>query len=368
MAASTLTTLRFYVEDRLCDWLPHMRQFISSAQQALEAAPTPYGRASLDFSRRSILDVIDRISSGDLKARVAESGDPAHDELVRAINRMARSLEDARDRAEIEDRERAAVERRLDRAQVLAAVSSTADLLAHGIGSPLNTILGRARLSASLPGCPEEVRSALDTIAVQCDRIARVVADMLAVSRTPREPSVNRCDVVNVAADVQSFLRPECSNRGVPVNIERGSVSAATIELDAERTFQIIFNLCLNAVEAQPRGGSVSVRFLAPPGRAEGERHVAIEIEDQAPEAPASSAEPRGAGGAGGMDSASRFLDTSARIERAAREMRLVLVQGLVSDTGGTIELMRGARGGSIYRVTLRARDVSFRGAQARAI
>lgn len=363
--ASAFTVLRFYVQDYLCDWLPHMRQFIPSTRSTSEPAPASFGRAPLDISRRSILDAIDRISSEDLTARAAENGDPAHDELVRAINRMARSLEESRERTEVESRERAAVERRLDRAQVLAAVSSTADMLAHGIGSPLNTILGRARLTASLPGCPEEIRSALDTIAGQCDRIARVVADMLAVSRTPREPSVNRCDLVKVAIDVQSFLRTECASRDMPMEVERGCVTAATIELDAERTFQIIFNLCLNAIEAQPCGGSVTVRFLVPPGRAEGEGHVAVEIEDHALAASPSSTERRSIGS---VDTSSRFLDTSARIERAAREMRLVLVQGLVSDTGGTIELMRGSRGGSIYRVTLRAREVSFRAAQARAI
>lgn len=310
---------------------------------------------------KEILDTIERIGDGELEARVSEEEQGELGEIGRAINSMARSLEEAEATREASRLEREVIERRLQRSQVLAAVSCTAEDIAHGIGSPLNTILGRARLAAGLPGCSQEVRGSLETIAAQCDRIARVVADMLATSRLPRESSVNVCDLPAVAEKAIAFMESEAAPRGVSLRLDWGGSSHVFVQLDEDRTFQILYNLCLNAIESLPRGGQVTLRIVPPSKGIEADPRVSFEVEDRPPIREAGAATQTST-----QQSLSRCLDTPARIERAARDLRLALVRGLVSDTGRSIELMQGSGGGSTYRVTLRAKEASLQGPEAK--
>lgn len=284
----------------------------------------------------AIVAGVERVAAGDLTTKVTENGAEELRRLARAFNAMTASLVDARARVEHEEATRVAVERKLQHAQALAAVGQVAASIGHEIGSPLNVILGRARRLADQPGCPPSMRGELDTIAVQSERISRVVARLLVTARPPQSVG-SGSDVFQVVREALSFLGPECRQSGVRTRVEHDG-QPARVALDADRLFQVVFNLCLNALQAQRDGGEITVRLLS-----HGAPKVAFEVEDRGPGVPAEFAE--------------HVFDAffTSKGDRGGSGLGLAIVGGIVQEAGGTVELVPTDHGGARFRVGLPA-------------
>ncbi len=304
-------------------------------------------RATVGRPAAAIVAGAEAIAGGALGGTVPEQGASELARLAAAFNAMSRSLVDASVRAENEAQRRVeeetariGAERKLQHARALAAVGQVAASIAHEIGSPLGVILGRARLLAARTDCPEPIRSDLDTIATQSDRISRVVARMLATARPAKGVDKNS-DVLAVARDVLAFLGPECRQRKVVARLEgKRSLFAA---IDADRLFQVLFNLSWNAIEAQPDGGDLTIRIERVPD--ENGRRVRIEVSDAGPGVPDAIAksifEP--------------FFTTKS--DRAGTGLGLDIVSGIVREAGGTVVLATDNPSGAAFVVTLPAAE-----------
>jgi len=290
----------------------------------------------------AIVAGVERVASGDLDAEVPEKGAEELVRLARAFNAMTIALRDARARAEHESTARAAVERKLQHAQALAAAGQVAASIGHEIGSPLNVILGRARRAAEQPGCPEPMKQELETIALQSERISRVVARLLDVARPPRE-AAKESDLAVVVSEVMAFLAPELRQRNVRARLDR-SMEDARIALDPDQAFQVVFNLCLNAAQAQDEGGDLVIRVRARAGGARGDHsaRVLLEVEDRGPGVP--------------REAVDHIFEPffTMKAEQGGSGLGLAIVSGIVREAGGTIEVVSGEEGtGACFRVAL---------------
>jgi signal transduction histidine kinase len=254
--------------------------------------------------------------------------------LTGAVHEMASALDGAEAARKSERRDSVVLQGRLRRTQVGVAVRQLTDAMAHEIGSPLNTILGRARLAAQNPDCSPEIRASLETIALQAERITRLVADMLRVTRPERRQS-GECDLAAIAEKALGAIGPECERMNVPVRLER-EADSAYVKVDEERAFQIVVNACLSAVEAQPEGGNVTLRIRADGRDPSLGQRVLLEVEDQGP--PIEE-----------VDTA-ELSGLSSAID--ARGFGLMIARGLVVEAGGLFELRVGARGGAVCQFT----------------
>lgn len=299
-------------------------------------------RATVGRPAGAIVAGAERIASGDLTTTVPETGAEELARLARAFNTMTRSLGDARSRAEqevsrrlAEEEGRVAAERKLQHARALAAVGRVAASIGHEIGSPLGVILGRARLLADQPGCAPEIRGDLETIADQSERISRVVARLLAVARPP-QASGKWSDACRVARDVLQFLGPECRQRRIETRVEPGA-GEFRVELEGDQLFQVLFNLCWNAIEAQPDGGRLTLRVAGENSR------VAIDVSDAGPGVPSELAD--------------RIFDPffTTKADRSGSGLGLDIVSGIVQEVGGSVRLADAAGAGACFRVTLPA-------------
>jgi signal transduction histidine kinase len=285
----------------------------------------------------ALVEGVERVASGDLAASVPEKGAEELARLAGGFNRMSESLRQARQTLEREEAKRMATDRKLQHARALAAVGQVAASIAHEIGSPLNVILGRARRAAGLVECPERVRRELETIAEQSERISRVVSGMLAVARPPRGTR-SSADAAVVLADVLAFVEPECRQRRIAVEL-RGADAPVLLALEADQLFQVLFNLCLNAIEAQPNGGRLAVRVCRD---LEGEPpRAAIEVEDDGPGVPA--------------DLAERIFDPffTTKADRGGSGLGLDIANGIAREAGGRVELCARNGHGACFRVSL---------------
>jgi two-component system NtrC family sensor kinase len=223
------------------------------------------------------------VGSGDLRARVPVRRDDEFGRLAQEFNGMCerllasqRSLLDAQE-------ERLHMEERLRHAERLASIGRLAAGLAHEIGTPLNVIGGRAeRLLRSLQDDEPAARS-LRIICAQMERIARIVHGMLDFARM-REPRLARTEIASILAKVLELLAQKCEEARVRVVASYQGLAGAVLA-DADQIQQVFLNLCTNALDAMPRGGTLRVsaaRVDRTPPEGDGRvlPYVSITIED----------------------------------------------------------------------------------------
>jgi PAS domain S-box-containing protein len=148
--------------------------------------------------------------------------------------------------------------------------------LSHELRTPLNAILGWTRMLQG-PRLPDARREhALATIERNAHLQARLVDDILDMSRIvsgklPLE--LEPVDPVAVVWAAVDSMRPTAEARGVHVQVSCDR-DVGTVSADAGRVQQVVWNLLSNAVKFTPRGGRVTVRVRRV------EEHVELEVAD----------------------------------------------------------------------------------------
>ncbi len=240
------------------------------------------------FVRRptaSLLDAARRWSEGDLQARAQLMEAPASEfgTLARAFNTMAetlgrrraeleelnatlearvqertRDLVASRNRLQVEIAERERTEAELHQAQKLQAVGQLAGGIAHDFNNLLTAIVGaldliRRRLSPEQQSLVPLVENALDA----AQRGGRLTAQLLAFSRRQRllpVPTDLNVPVLALAGLLASTL-------GRNIRIETDlSPQLWPAMVDPTQVEAVILNLAINARDAMPDGGTLSIR------------------------------------------------------------------------------------------------------------
>ncbi len=133
--------------------------------------------------------------------------------------------------------------------------------LSHELRTPLNAILGWAQMLND--GRLDEAgrKKAVHTIMRNADAQARLVEDVLDVSRIvsgKMRLSMAAVDLTAVVATAIEMVRPAALAKGIEIT---SSLSwHSTVVGDADRLQQVAWNLLLNAVKFTPKHGRVAVR------------------------------------------------------------------------------------------------------------
>ena len=259
---------------------------------------------------------------------------------VRVVTSLVGDLvEGAERKVEAAQAERRELARRIQQAQALTIVGQVAASMAHEIGSPLNTILGWARLAAAEAGVPAPLKERFELIAQQTERITRIVQRMLATAR-PQAHAREPVDVRAVCTEVLAFLAPDLRSRGIVASLD-GDGELPRLVAVRDEVLQLVLNLAMNALQAQPRGGELRLT-LSEAGTAE-RPALRLDVADRgpgvAPELREQVFEP--------------FYSTKRA--QGGHGLGLSIVADLVREMGGTVEVESAAGGGALFRVTLPA-------------
>lgn len=101
----------------------------------------------------------------------------------------------------------------------------------------------------------------LDIMAAQADRMGRLVADLLSLSRIELNehiPPSGRVDLDRAASDVVDAVSVLTQEKGVAVDLDRGE-ARASISGDRDEILQVVQNLLDNAVKYSRPGGAVEI-------------------------------------------------------------------------------------------------------------
>ena len=132
--------------------------------------------------------------------------------------------------------------------------------LSHELRTPLNAVIGWTRLlrTGSLP--VEEIERALGSLERNAEAQARLVEDLLDMSRIVSgklQLEQRRLDFATVVRDVLAEARPTAERRNVALH--GGLFPSAAVCGEGARLRQVVANLVSNAIKFTPSGGHVNV-------------------------------------------------------------------------------------------------------------
>jgi PAS domain S-box-containing protein len=152
-----------------------------------------------------------------------------------------------------------ASKKRARASEQLATVGEFASGLAHEIGTPMNIILGYARMLEKVL-VKEKNREQARIIGEQTMRVTKLIKTLLNFSRmrpTRRVPVV----LSEVVEESLGFVKEKLRNHGIEV--ERDFAPVPLIRADPEKLEQLFLNLFVNAIDAMPSGGVLRTSIAA---------------------------------------------------------------------------------------------------------
>lgn len=221
------------------------------------------------------------------------------------------------------------------------SVIGVASMLAHEIKNPLAGIRGAAQL---LEGSTDDPTRFTQLIRAEVDRITRLIDRM--ESFTDDRPLDRAAHNVHAIVDHALGLAEAARQRGI--GVERlFDPSLPSVLVDPDSMAQALLNLIINAVEASPEGGMVTVETRYRHGvsalGADGRRRnlgVEVRVIDEGAGPPAELVD--------------HLFQPFVSSKATGRGIGLALVDKLTSDNGGRIQFSReGTPPRTVFRLLL---------------
>ena len=189
------------------------------------------------------------VSRGDLTWRVRVTSRDEVGEVAAAFGAMTESLQ-----AHIEE---------LVRAERLVLLGELAAGIAHEVRNPLEAIKGAAQVIEGQSGRDPAVAKFTRIIKDEVTELDRFLDGFLGFAR----PAPLRLEAVaanGLVEEALDLLAPLCDDRRIRLVRELADHLPA-VTADAHQVKQVLMNLCLNAIQAMPDGGTLTVATRAAP-------------------------------------------------------------------------------------------------------
>ena len=148
-------------------------------------------------------------------------------------------------------------EERVRQSEQLAEFSTISAGIAHDVGTPMTTILGYAELLQKTVTDPKN-RERAGHIVDQVRRVKDLLRTLLDIAH-PRNASPQAISLVDVLDHSLEFFREKLKGRGIVV--ERDYSPVPKLIANRDRLEQVFLNLIVNAIDAMPSGGTLTVHL-----------------------------------------------------------------------------------------------------------
>ena len=219
----------------------------------------------------------------------------------------------------------------------LAALGEMAAVLAHEIRNPLGAIKGLAQFLGEKRAADPPQLEMTRTIVDEATRLERLVNDLLAYAR-PRLPNRQPTALRGVLDEVLRLLGPAANAAGVACRLDV-SGNVLPIPADPEQLKQLFGNLVLNAIQAMPAGGMLTLTQRSLDGKSRSRRAVEVAVEDT---------------GSGISDAdLSRIFEPFYTTRSKGTGLGLAICSRITAAHGGTIRVAQTGPKGTTILVTL---------------
>ena len=208
--------------------------------------------------------------------------------------------------------------------------------VSHELRTPLTAIRGHTEaIREGIVTDPDQVRTSLDIVATETDRLERLVGDVLDLAKlqahrfTVRREEV---DMVRLLDHAYGAFTEEARRRDIEYVLEADEEGAVIVS-DGDRVLQVISNLLSNAFRWTPDGGSVELRLGTRNGG------VSVEVVDSGPGVP--------------LERRDVIFQPFVSQDVNGTGLGLPIARELAIALGGSIELDGAAPKGSRFRLLL---------------
>jgi signal transduction histidine kinase len=209
-----------------------------------------------------------KAEKGNLKARAEVKRRDELGHLAENLNSMLNQL----DRSEQELKRYHAEQ--LKRADRLATLGELAAGIAHEIKNPLAGIAGATQVLAREFSDDDPRKPVTEEILLLIERLDTTIRDLLDFARpsTPEIAQLDMADVLNKTLFLVEKM-PEIKDRGIKVVMEVDP-GMPRVPADPDLMRQAFLNMAVNAMQAMPDGGVLTISLMGTPGEASvGEVH-----------------------------------------------------------------------------------------------
>ena len=218
----------------------------------------------------------------------------------------------------------------LKRADRLSAVGQLSAGLAHEIRNPIAGIEGAIDILERNAEDVEKREEFLGIVKKECRRVNGLLSDLLDFGR-PREPQLQTVSVSEIIDSVVTLANPVAERQGVRLVTSVSSENA--VHVDPVQMQQVLLNLTLNAVQAMPGGGSVTLSSWTE------ESTVNVDVRDEGVGIP--------------PEDFDKVFDPFYTTKERGIGLGLSVAHQLVKTHGGTIKLFRNPAAGMTFRIVL---------------
>lgn len=150
------------------------------------------------------------------------------------------------------------LQKQLMRADRLAAIGQLSAGVAHELNEPLNTILGFAQLTKKDPGLSDQALKDIHKIEEAAIRARTIIRELLTFGRQVKGGGTP-VNLNQVISDELSLFKTLCRNGSVELRLIT-DYDLPEIMADRSQITQVISNLIVNALQAMPAGGLLTIQ------------------------------------------------------------------------------------------------------------
>lgn len=173
------------------------------------------------------------------------------------LQKTARGLEESYRKLREQSERIIVIEEQLRRSEKLSTLGEMAAVLAHEIRNPLGSIRGTAEILKDDYQAGDPKHEFIEIQIRETERLNRVVEDFLHMAR-PQPSDMRPCRVLDELEIMVTLLSGDAREREVALELQPPPFPV-TILADGDRLRQAFLNIIINALQATPSGGRVTV-------------------------------------------------------------------------------------------------------------
>ena len=216
---------------------------------------------------KDLVRLTQNISDGDFSQKIEAASKNEIGQLIGSFNRMIvrlkenqESLENYLESLESANKQLKQAQEELIRTEKLASIGRFAAGVAHEVGNPLGAILGYTSILQKEGMDRVESKDYLNRIEKEIERINRIVHELLDFAR-PSKFEIKDLEINKVIEGTLSLLSYQKNFKNIETQLDMQS-DLPLIKGDESQLSQVLINIILNAVDAMPNGGTLTIQTI----------------------------------------------------------------------------------------------------------